>query len=509
MLRRHATQTRTGKAMKLSVRVLSILLIASSMGNTIRGEEWATLGSRQMGMGGAGVASTRGALSFYWNPAGLAPPKAPRVDSFWDLALPVSVNAGAIGDVLDNVDDISELVDNLGDFGDLENRLDDPAQLLNDQELQDAIRILAEELPQLDADGVGLVSNASVALAARVKYFGFSALALASAGGVTNLDLQNIALGDEGIAGVIGAGNDRTGALTPEGQAFADSLASAGLATQNQAEEIVFQAEQAGVGVADPAVQQNIQNILQSTQDNIGGDTDSFFSQNGSGVDLRGILVQEYGVSFAYPFLELISVGATAKLMYGSTFFEPFTLSTIEDSADLAEDLFDSENMEESLNFGIDVGVLVQPVEWLSFGVVGRNLNRPEFDFDGPGKYVLEPQIRAGAALRIPETGLTLAVDVDVLENNSESLLGYETRTIGGGLEYALFDAVMLRGGVSKNLSESDESLSIHGGVGFRIATVHIEIAASMSPEFTEVDGNDIPERAGASVFIGINVPLE
>jgi hypothetical protein len=77
-------------------------------------EEWAVVGARQMGMGGAGVAITRGALSTYWNPAALTPPSAPRHDTSWDLAVPLSVNTAAIGDVLGDIEDISDLVDGLG-----------------------------------------------------------------------------------------------------------------------------------------------------------------------------------------------------------------------------------------------------------------------------------------------------------------------------------------------------------------------------------------------------------
>ena len=110
--------------------------------------------------------------------------------------------------------------------------------------------------------GTGLVSNASVGLAARLGSFAFSAYGILSAGGVTNVDLLNFALGDEGLDGAIGPGNDRSGQLSPEGQAFADNLAGAGLGTQNQVEEIIFQAEQAGVPVSDPDVQNNLEQIL-------------------------------------------------------------------------------------------------------------------------------------------------------------------------------------------------------------------------------------------------------
>jgi len=462
-----------------------------------------------MGMGGAGVAVTRGAMSAYWNPAGLAPPKVPRLDTLFDVAIPIGVTGAAIGDVLADVDDVADLVDDLGDFDNLSTKLQDPGVLLNDEELQNTIRLLVEEVPDLDRDGVGLLTQANLGLAARYGNFAISALGTASAGGVTNVDFTNLALGDDGIGGVVGAGTDRSGQLSADGQTLADALAAQGLATQDQAEEVIFQAEQAGVSTADPGVQEDIESILQATQDNIGGDLSSIFTENGSGVNLRGILLQEYGVSYAYPIASLISIGVTTKLLYGTTFFEPFTLENIEDSGDLLEDAFDFENSDESLNYGIDVGILVQPLRWLSLGVVGRNLNRPAFDFEGPGDYVVEPQVRAGLGLSFPEIGLTVALDADLIENNSEALLDYDSQSVAGGVEFAILDTFMIRGGLSKNVSDSNEDIVLHGGLGFYLPGVAIEVSGMLSPEFTEVDGNDIPERAGAAIFVGINVPLD
>ena len=472
-------------------------------------EEWAVVGARQMGMGGAGVAVTRGAMSTYWNPAALSPPRAPRANTTWDVAIPFTVNGAAIGDVLDDVDDIADLVDDLGDFDDLEDKLDDAGQLLTDQELRSAIRLLTQEIPDLGEAGTGLVSNASLGVAARLGNFAFSALGILSAGGVTNVDLLNFSLGDEGLDGVVGAGNDRSGQLSPDGQAFADTLAGDGLGTQDQVEEVIFQAEQAGVPIDDPTIQANIEAVLQSTQDNIGGGVDNFFTQNATGVDLRGILVQEYGVSYAFPIAQIISIGVTTKLMYGTTIFKPFTLNNFEDTGDLLDEVLDFDEKEESLTYGLDVGVLVQPLPWLSLGVVGRNVNRPRFDFDGPGDYILEPQVRAGLGVVIPETGLTLALDVDVLENDSEALLDYESQSVSAGVEWAIFNRLMLRGGVSKNLSETNEDFALHGGLGFYLPYVSVDFAGMFVPDFTDVDGTDMPERAGASLFVGINVPLD
>jgi hypothetical protein len=477
-------------------------------------EEWAILGPRAMGMGGAGVAVARGGLSSYWNPAALAPPRAPRLPTIWDLEVPATFYAGASNNFIGEVDDVADLVTDL-DFDTLELVLDDPGTALSPAQLQNVLRLAVEELPDLGVSGTGVVSQASAGAAARVMQFGFSALGIAHAGGVTRLDDQNIALGDEGVDGAIGPGIDRTGQISAAGQSFADQLAADGLATQNQAEEIVFESEQAGISVANPANQARIRDILAATAANDGGGAGNSIIDNQSGVDLQGILVQEYALSFAQPLFGVVSVGASAKLMSGWTYFEPFDLQDLDGFEDDAGDLFDEENRDESLRFGVDAGVLFQPLPWLALGVTGRNLNNPGFDFKGPGDYVLERQFRAGVGFT-PIPWLTLAADIDLLRNDCEALPGYHSQVLGGGVEFALFDAGFFRLGLSKNLAESKEDLVIHGGFGLRVWLLQIDAALAFATDWTEIETGDaggdpteVPERVGASLQIGLNVPLD
>jgi hypothetical protein len=477
-------------------------------------EEWAVLGSRAMGMGGAGVAVTRGGLSSYWNPAGLAPPHAPRAPTFWDVAVPGSFNAAATNNFLREVDDVASLVEDLN-FDSLDQALNDPGVTLTPVQLQKTLQLLVEELPDLGAKGTGVVANASAGVMARVWQFGFSALGISHAGGITRIDLDNIALGDEGVDGIVGPGSDRSGQLSGAGQTFADQLASDGVTTQNQAEEIVFQAEQAGINVSSSTNQARIREILVATQANQGGSAANSFTSNQSGLDLRGILLQEYAVSFAQPFFEIVSVGVNLKLLSGWTYFKPYNLRDLETFSGNFKDLFDEDNREESVNFGVDAGVLVQPLPWLSLGVVGRNLNSPKFEFKGPGDYEIERQFRAGAGVNVVP-GLTLAVDIDLVRNESAALPGYHSQVLGGGAEFAILDAVFLRAGVSKNLAEENEDIMIHAGLGARFWIIDIDAAASFVPDWTEVttgnDGDDptqVPERVGASLQIGFNLPLD
>jgi hypothetical protein len=464
-----------------------------------------------MGMGGAGVAVTRGALSTYWNPAGLAPPRAPSVNSFWDVAVPVSANAAAPNDILRDIDDVVDLVRDL-DFPNLETKLSNPGTPLTSTEIQKSFRLLTKELPELGQNGSGLVANASASLMARIWRFGFSALFLTYAGDKTKVDLTNLALGNQGIDGVVGPGSDRSGQLSGSGQAFADSLASQGIATQDQAEEIVFQAEQAGINTGSDKRQNSIRNILLATQANNGGSSSNFFTQNQSGLDTKGILIEEYALSYSRPFLEIFSLGVSAKLLYGITYFKPLTLQNLQNTKETFDDLFDLENKEESFNYGIDVGALVEPLPWFSLGIVARNVNRPKFDFLGPGDYVVEPQIRAGVGFT-PPIGLTLAADIDVYANHSEALPGYDSQVISAGAEYSIFDVLFLRAGLSKNLAQTNEDMVMHAGLGLRILYVQLDVALGLTPHFTELttDNNNVsvPERAGLSVQLGVNIPLE
>ena len=69
--------------------------------------EFVFVGSRQMGMGGAGVATTSDSLATYWNPAGMAMSKK------FDIRFQGSGQVVDRGDVFDSLKDINNL--NLND----------------------------------------------------------------------------------------------------------------------------------------------------------------------------------------------------------------------------------------------------------------------------------------------------------------------------------------------------------------------------------------------------------
>ncbi len=496
--------------------LLSIL--GTGVGRDGQAEEFYLIGPRAMGMGGAGVATTRGALSTYWNPAALAPPRTPRVDTFFDLGIGASAGGTATNDVVAQIDALIDLADGI-DFNDLENSLDSGNEL-SDADLRNVLALI-NSIENLDAAGTGLVANVEAGLNLRFGRLGISGLGIFNAGGLTNVDTTLLTLGNNGIDGIVGSGSNVP--ATPEGQALANSiasdLASQGVAdSQRIANELVFQAEASGADVADPGFQGLLDDVIQATNDAQGNPvgTDEFFSGNQSGLDLRGIMLQEYAVGYAHPFFDLVSVGAAAKFLYATTYFNPFTLGNLNDFGDVLNEIKNDSLKEEDINFGLDVGALVTPTDWIAVGIVGKYLNRPEFDLEGPGDYTIDPQARAGVALG-PFAGLTLAADVDLTSNETDAFPGYQSQLVGGGVEYNLneWDILFLRGGVSKNVGEADESVVIHAGLGARVFGVALDLAGMLAPEFTDIntsaDGSsdEIPERVGLAVMLSFNVPLD
>ncbi len=500
--------------MKFNTRpaLLGVVFMISSA----RSEEWIVVGPRAVGMGGAGVAVTRGPLATYWNPANLAISwsSASSDETLLMLDVAASASYGAQGDVIRNVDIIYEEIEDI-DWKDLEDSVLNGPDSFNDPgraaDLQTLLRVVTERIPALNKRGEGVAVNADAEVGAQLGRF---ALALRGMGwGAVNpsVDLAslNLAFGQD-MNDVVGAGQDRSGSLSPEGQALADNLAGSfpGV-TQNQAEEFVYQAEQGGVNTGTTAGQDLLTRIVEGTT--AGGTTvDNFISTNQSGFRTRGLGIAEAGITYAHPFLDgRVAIGGTLKAMYGVTYSKLYGLQDLVEGSEVFTEVWDREHREESVQVGVDAGVTALPIDLVAVGIVGRNLNQPTFDARGKD-YELDPQVRAGVAV-FPLDWVTLAADMDVLKNDSEALAGYESQTVSGGAEVALFDILMLRAGLSKNVLTS-EGLTYHFGLGLHTGPLHVEIAGAASADTTPVenlsDDVEIPDRAHAAAMVEVTIEL-
>jgi len=434
--------------------------------------------------------------------------------------VPVGVGASTSENLLGDLDDVVGLVETL-DFDAVETQLGN-GQPLTTTQIRDVLR-LVDELPDLGKSGTGLISDVSVAIQLRVWRIGFSAAGMFHGGALTNLDTGLLALGNSGIGTALGATGNAP--ATTAGQNLAAQLLGGGLVNAAQANEIAFQAEQAGVNLSDPTFQNLLDDVVQATTNNNGGSPANILTANQSGVNLRGALLSEVALGYSQPVADLlpfdpfnwVSVGAAVKAVYGTTYFKSVSLDGLDGFDDILDELTDDANREESVRFALDVGALVQPFDWLSLGLVARNVNEPEFRFAGRGSYEVEPQVRAGIGLHdIPFDGLILAADLDLTRNQTDALPGRESQVLGIGAEYDFLDMqiLFLRFGVSQNLADTDEAPVIHGGLGVNFLGVSLDAAVMVSTETSEVGDlvgsvDELPERAGASFMLGVNVPLD
>lgn len=128
---------------------------------------------------------------------------------------------------------------------------------------------------------------------------------------------------------------------------------------------------------------------------------------------------------------------------------------------------FDTNTIQMTQTFGLDLGVLYTPafLPNLNIGLVAKNLNAPKINLSGSDGYVrLTQQVRTGVSYEMLNF-LTLALDVDVLPNNTLSIANPKSQMIGGGI-LADFTFIDFRIGAMRDLySKSGEGTILTTGM--------------------------------------------
>jgi len=285
------------KPIEWFLRGLSCAVLYALLTPHAKAEEWSFLGARYQGMGGTGVAVVNDEHASYWNPGALA------FTQSYGVALPIGAQAAAEGSTLVDIDRVAQFLEDLND-GELDQLIDDFAMgnPLDPAQLATAIELAAVRLAGLDDPGEGLVGSANASLLLRyeraaltgigIGYFGADpvfdteSLSLSSLSGGSAIDqLVNPAVAMDRYA------DDAEPALVAQLEAiFASAMSGApGL----QAEELVFQAQQAGVDVSDPAIAEAILGLAGATAGAAGS-----FADNNSGAFVRGLAVEEVGTAY-------------------------------------------------------------------------------------------------------------------------------------------------------------------------------------------------------------------
>ena len=177
------------------------------------------------------------------------------------------------------------------------------------------------------------------------------------------------------------------------------------------------------------------------------------------------------------------------------------------------------ENGNKTTQMSIDLGVTVRPLDFLTIGLVGRNLLPAEFEYTGTSdSFTLDPQIRLGVGITTFGI-LNIAFDIDLLETNLDVLInGQRQRYFGGGVEIDLGGdllGVKIRAGGSIDLAAADANplwslgldlkfLGFFLNVNGQMATSTVSVESASTVNGTE--SVSIPEQLSGSLTLGFEV---
>ncbi|MBI3948509.1 MAG: conjugal transfer protein TraF [Armatimonadetes bacterium] len=443
--------------------------------------EFQPLGFESISMGGAGVASARGSMAAYYNPALLA--KSPHAAEA-NLGLGVAIKEYNLVDPVNRLSemDLDRTFDRMGDNVNFSTGQASP----NSAQDRQNIREMQQIITGLGTDN-GFWMGPSGSLGLQIGGVSIGAFALTDVAGravVSPTHNQLLFYDQENIRGTAadiyfqydpGIPGDPT---RPERYTYNAYYAG----TNNSMGDQGYVGSFSYDASLTPQVYQNTS--LQYAIEN--PDT--------TGVEVRGIGLVEVPVSYArrLPFLAgNLAVGASLKYMRGITYYQRLNIDSPD--SDLA-DAFD-QNGRTSSAFGVDVGALYQPplVSQLSAGLVIKNLNSPSFDIataaGGTEKLEVKPMARAGAAFSLGK--LNLAGDLDLTENDTAD--GRGSRYLGLGLDYQPASWFSLRGGLARNLADSYHGNIFTAGLGFGVKRVQLDVAAQWSTKRVTVKGDEYP----------------
>ncbi|MCL1051115.1 conjugal transfer protein TraF [Shewanella abyssi] len=213
-----------------------------------------------------------------------------------------------------------------------------------------------------------------------------------------------------------------------------------------------------------------IANITQSDIDtlaNLDINNPPAVSDLASSGQIIGGAVSDLGIAFSLPLSVVnipISIGISPKFQRIDTYNYIASANNFD-----ASDFDDAKYRNDKTNFNIDVGVAIEPIDGLVFGLSGRNLISQDLEtVEVQGEsytYSVEPLVTAGVAY--DWRMLTVTTDVDLIENKKfKELDGTQYWRLGG--EVRAFDWMSLRVGYRHDMKDSTANIySIGSGFTF------------------------------------------
>ncbi len=490
-------------------------------------EEWVATGAKAAGMGGAQVANPQGSAAISANPAALAR------EARFDMALPINIQVGSEGSLIESIDSLETSYKNKG--------VDTALASLGDSTITQADKItniakivdfLAVDAAVLDKPGQGVIANVNGALTARWGRLGISVGQRVYAAATVRYDSawkftstgQSLIGTGEITDAQLSALN--TSAVSTTATTLADAADSGtGASTANlSAASMQYVIDQIESQTGKPVTQgSNEYNLLLAVaqQVNVANDTNASAAttaststtsiDNNTGVEIRGVFIKEAAIGYGFTFMEgKLHVGPALKFMQGETIASSIKLTdTTDDNKDIGDELDNDANTKSTSAFTLDLGVIYEVSDKFSLGLVGKDLTSPSFDTSSGSAIELERTIRAGAAyeyLQTPGWRGDLAFDMDLISSKSGVLIGGESRQLSFGINQEIAGFLSLRLGGVKNIDGVSTGLAYTGGLGLQISKFYLDVSASKSSDEVTVDGDDYPTRGGFAATLGWNM---
>ncbi|RME82230.1 MAG: hypothetical protein D6785_08100 [Planctomycetota bacterium] len=502
----------------------SLILILFFFTFPLKGEEWAIYGTRARGMGGAQVAIAKGTDSAYWNPAGFAfgnrgTKKNPILPVELQL-IHIGAEAAVTGNFLKDIGDLQTTVDSFnGGLTGLQSRLN--ALNITQSDISTMMKLL-EIMGRFGKDSSkgALVTLEASALDLQVGNFALTSQVTVYGGVNPIIDfysnnmfntLQQFGATATDIFGV-NFNPATANPQTPAGQQLAQTLDTLGGAalSLDQAEALVYFAEQAGVNVADPQFQQ----ILESAVANTAAKNTGTLDQNQTGVFIKGVLLAEVRGSFAMQLVpNVLAVGGNLKLIQGITFNRFIFAKDAQNMDKILQEIYNDldRQRKRTWQFSIDLGVMAK-LGMIQVGLTGRNLIPTQYDTKVGKDLRIQPQARAGVALNLD--WIVVALDIDLNPNGSDTFSKFDSQMISAGVEVIPLDlgifSLALRAGIYRNLAEPREKEVYTLGFGISLWMLTIEGSASVDAkaiksgnfnfDYKNKSISDIPDRLGFSL---------